>query len=76
MNSDEKLRDRLLERLDANVTFLVDNQKNITMALVDHANNDDKKFEKVDRSFAFQNKIIYGALGIVAFLEFSIRFFK
>ena len=76
MSEDGISRDRLLERLDANVTFLVENQKNITRALVDHAHNDDLKFEKVDKSFAWVNKIIYGGIGIIVFVEFYVKVFK
>ena len=76
MSQDSVDRDRLLERLDTNVSYLVQSEKNITQALVDHAKVDDVRFGKIDRTLQFQNKIIYGALGIVAFIQFLAKFYN
>ena len=32
------------------------------------------KFNNINKTLSFQNKIIYGAFGIIAFLEFVVRF--
>lgn len=76
MSQDSVNRDRLLERLDTNVSFLVQSEKNITQALVDHAKVDDIRFNKIDRTLQFQSKILYGALGIVLFIEFLVKAYK
>ncbi len=65
MNEDSLQRDRLLTRLDANVEFLVDSQKNMTQALVDHAHVDDKRFGQIDdtlRNMSIKNARFYGVI--------------
>lgn len=65
MSQDSIDRDRLLTRLDANVSFLVDSQKNLTQALVDHAHVDDTRFSKIDQTLnniGVNNAMFYGKI--------------
>ena len=81
MSQDDRERDRLLTRLDENVKFLVDNQKNITQALVEHAKVDDTRFGNIDRTLStmnisnarFYGKIYGGSAVIGAVAAFLIK---
>lgn len=35
-----------------------------------------KKFDRIDKTVGFQQKIIYGGIGIVAFIELAVKFIK
>ena len=50
MSQDSIERDRLLTEVSTNVKFLVDSQKNMTQALVDHAKVDDHRFGNIDET--------------------------
>lgn len=65
MSQDQINRDRLLERLDTNVEYLVKGQQNTTQALMDHAKVDDVRFGKIDttlQNMNNKNTWFYGAV--------------
>ncbi len=84
MNQDDLERDRLLTRLDTNVTFLVDSNKNMTQSLVDHARVDDRRFSDIDKtlreindkSIFFYGKIYGGSAVITAISIFLMKLLK
>lgn len=41
-----------------------------------HDLKDDTRFDKIDKSNKWRDKLLYGALGIIAFIEFVTRFIK
>lgn len=65
MSQDSIQRDRLLERLDANVQYLVEGHKNTINALVDHAGKDDARFSRIDETLDDLKKFKWRSTAIV-----------
>ncbi len=64
MSGDER---DLLIRIDTNLT-------NHIAVMATHVIDDNIKFNEVKKDLAFNNKILYGALGIIAFIELLSKF--
>ncbi len=80
MDQDSLQRDRLLTRLDERTEYLVNSQKNVTQALVDHAHVDDTRFGKIDntledlKKFKWRSTAIVG--GLIIAIDIFIKIFK
>lgn len=75
MTSDNELRDKIIETHN-DVKHLVKNfDQHIDEDEQKHRDNI-LKFDAINKTLGFQQKIIYGALGIVAFLEFISKFVR
>lgn len=59
----------LLIRIDANLT-------NHIAVVAKHVIDDEVRFSKIDKDLVFHNKLLYGALGIIAFMELFVKFLK
>lgn len=63
---DTEVRD-LVIRIDANLT-------NHINTVSKHVEDDNIRFQKIDKDITIQSRIIYGALGIASFLALISRF--
>lgn len=57
----------ILIRIDANLT----NHINLVSR---HVQEDEDRFSKVEKDLQFHNKIVYGALGVIVFLQIVSKF--
>lgn len=81
MNQDSIERDRLLTEVARDVKYLVDSQKNMTQALVDHARTDDTRFGHIDETLKkmdiknawFYGRIYGGSAVITAIAVFLMK---
>lgn len=69
-------RDIMLARMDENLNHLVEWTKNHKVEDDEKHRDNLGKFKSINDTLGFQNKIIYGALGIIAFIEFVSKVVK
>ncbi len=79
MSQDQIDRDRMLERIDANVTNLIDNHKNLSHTLVNHTIHDEnrfnelgKKLSSIERTSAFFYGKVYGGSAVVTLIVMAV----
>ena len=81
MSQDQINRDRMLERVDANVANLIESHKHMTDTLVKHTIHDESRFEdfgkkidSIERTSAFFYGKVYGGSAVVtAVVMFVMR---
>lgn len=69
-------RDRLLSEVHSDIKHVIEWTKTHTKMDDDRHGDNLNKFDKINASVAFHSKIIYGALGIVGFIEVVSKFLK
>lgn len=69
MDRDAVERDRLLTELHADMKYLV-------KTMDAHVLLDEKRFEEVRDKIEFHQKMVYGFIGIIGFVEVLLRFTK
>lgn len=77
-DSDElyQKRDIMLARIDVNVTHM--KEWTVQHKFEDDKRHDDNliKFDKIDANDRWQNKILYGMVGVFVFIEFVVKLIK
>lgn len=63
MSQDSIERDRILSEVHADV-------KHIMKWTQDHEERDNVRFEKIEKGMVWQNKILYGLVGVYVFVQF------
>ena len=74
---DERPERRRMNQEDHDLLIEINSDiKHILKWTTDHDKKDNDRFEAVNKEIGFHKKIIYGGLGIVAFLQFVMQFLK
>lgn len=50
--------------------------KHFMSILSNHFEDDRIKFERIEKDTEFHNKIVYGCIGVIVFMEFVLKFIK
>ena len=66
----------LLQRMAVKQAEIANDVKHMVKWSETHDKQDDNRFEKLEKNQLWQNKILYGGLGIIAFLGFMAKFVK
>ena len=69
MNQDDINRDRLLTEVHSDVRHMVEWAEK-------HDKLDDIRFTRIEKDQAWQNKILYGCVGVVVFIELFAKLFR
>lgn len=64
----------LLQKMAVKQAEIANDVKHMVKWSETHDSDDTKRFEKMEKSLAWQNKILYGALAIIAFVGFMAPF--
>lgn len=68
--------DSLLQHMAVKQAEIANDVKHMVKWSETHDTADTTRFEKIEKSLSWQSKILYGCIGVVAFLEFIVKFIK
>ena len=66
----------ILQRMAIKQAEISNDVKHMVKWSEGHSIEDTRRFEKLDKDIIWQNKILYGGIGIIAFLGFISKFIK
>lgn len=66
----------ILQRMAVKQAEIANDVKHMVKWSESHDITDTNRFNKMEKDIVWQNKIIYGAFGIIAFLGFITKFIK
>ncbi len=66
----------ILQRMAVKQAEIANDVKHMVKWSEEHDNDDTTRFDKMEKNLAWQNKILYGGLGIIGFIGFIAKFVK